>query len=130
MRLSIITAFLAATTVGAGVASCSNGTVNDPNNIVFPDSGVSYRNHVDPFLTLSCGQCHGSVNQAGGIDLTNYSSLFFDRPNLVVPGRPDESLLVKVLEGTIAHTVGNIAQVPQNHVRGTRTWIGEGAQNN
>jgi hypothetical protein len=112
------------------VGGCSDATVNDPGSIVFPDSAVSYRNHVDPFLTLSCGQCHSGSNAAGGIDLTNYSSLLFDRPNLVVPGLPNESLLCMVLERTVAHPVGNIEFIPSNHVVGTRVWVAEGAKNN
>lgn len=105
-------------------------TVTNPQEIVFPDSLVSYRNHVQPFLTLRCGQCHGSTNAAGGIRLTQYSNLFFDRPNLVVVNQPDESLLNQVLELSVPHPVGNIDLIDPKQVRGMRTWVKEGALNN
>ena len=130
MRARVWGAMAIVAAVGSTVSSCNTSTISDAQNIVFPDTAVSYQQHVNPFLSISCGQCHGSVNPAGGIRLTSYSNLFFDRPNLVVPGKPDESLLVQVLERQIAHPVGNIEQVPSNHIRGTRTWISEGAENN
>ena len=130
MRQHVVQAIIAASSLGSLLIGCSDATVTDPNVVQFPDSAVSYRDHVDPFLTLTCGDCHNSSLSAGDIDLTNYSSLMFDRPNLVVPGQPDESLIMMVLEGRVAHVVGNINQVPTNHVNGMRTWIREGARNN
>jgi hypothetical protein len=111
-------------------SGCGGDTVTNPQDIVFPDTLVSYRSHVQPFLTLSCGQCHGSTNAAGGIRLTQYSYLFFDRPNLVVTGLPDESLLNQVLERRVSHPVGNLDLIPTNQVKGMRTWVIVGAKNN
>ena len=132
MRETLLRATLAASTVGLLTTGCtSNATTTDPNSIVFPDTLVSYRNHVDPFLTLRCGgPCHAGSNPAGGIDLTQYNNLFFDRPNLVVAGRPDESLLCQVLERVIGHAPGELQTIPSNQVRGVRQWVLEGAQNN
>ena len=126
-------AFMVALFVSSAVAfvgGCSQSTVTDPNTIVFPDSLVSYRNHVQPFMTLRCGQCHGETVAAGNIRLTQYSYLLFDRPNLVVPGAPDESLVVQVLERIIAHPSGQFETISANHIRGVRKWIAEGAENN
>lgn len=116
--------------IGLVLYGCPGETVTDPNQITFPPENVSYREHAAPFLALSCGQCHGETTAAGGIILTNYSDLFFSRPNLVVPELPDESLLNQVLEQVIGHPVGNIEFIPQNHVTGMRTWVEEGALNN
>ena len=128
MRSSLIGILVSASALGA--TACQNSQVTNADDVIFPDSLVSYNRHVDPFLSISCGQCHGPTNPAGGIDLTSYSGLLFDRPNLVVPGKPDESLLIQVLEGVFAHPVGDLTRIPSNHVQGTRTWIAEGAQNN
>ncbi|RPI68348.1 MAG: hypothetical protein EHM43_05130 [Ignavibacteriae bacterium] len=121
---------LAAASLSFGSGCTGGDTVTNPQDIVFPDSVVSYRSHVQPFLTLRCGQCHGTTNAAGGIRLTQYSYLFFDRPNLVVPTRPDESLLNQVLELRVSHPVGNINLISSNQVLGMRTWVAEGAANN
>ncbi len=132
MRRSIVRSAIAAAAATLSVAGCSDTpTVTDPNTIVFPDSLVSYRAHVDPFLTLRCGgPCHAAPDPVGGIDLTVYQNLFFDRPNLVVAGLPDESLLCQVLERLIGHPAGNLETIPSNQVTGIRTWVREGALNN
>jgi len=105
-------------------------TVSDPNQIVFPDTLVSYRNHVQPFIALRCGPCHGDNIAAGGVRLTSYSYLLFDRPNLIVPNKPSESRVIQVLELTSAHPSGNIDQIPWEQVQGMRRWVFEGAPSN
>ncbi|NQW30854.1 MAG: hypothetical protein HQ472_10125 [Ignavibacteria bacterium] len=121
---------LASLTFAFVFQGCGQSTVTNPESIVFPDSAVSYNAHVYPFLSLACGQCHGESTRAGGIRLTSYSALFFDRPNLVVPEKPDESLLAQVLEGVITHSTGGIDRVTPNQKLGIRTWIKEGAFSN
>jgi hypothetical protein len=104
--------------------------VTNPDNIEFPPSNVSYSRHVQPFFTLRCYPCHDGYNAAGGIQLTTYSHVMFDRPNLVVPTRPDESLIMMVLDLRILHNSGNIGNIPSSQTLGVRTWITEGALNN
>ena len=132
MKRALIGFTLSASAMTVFSVGCtSNPTVTNPDDIVFPDSKVSYQAHVDPFLTLRCGgPCHAGSNPAGGIDLTSYPNLFFDRPNLVVASFPDESLLCQVLEGIIGHPPGELQTIPFNQVRGVRTWVAEGATNN
>lgn len=115
------------------VVGCnSGGTVTDPSQIVFPSAGVSYVQHVKPFLALSCAfsGCHGDVEPGGGIRLTSYTYLFVDRPNLVVSGRPDESLIIQVMDQRIPHRFDILRNVTSDQIRGMRTWITEGALNN
>lgn len=54
----------------------------------------------------------------------------FDRPNLIVQGSPDQSLVVLALEQQIVHTAGNFPSIPQAQIKGVRTWVAEGAKNN
>jgi hypothetical protein len=55
----------------------------------------------------------------------------FDRPNLIVPSRPNESVIIQILEGVLTHPFGNLQQnITANHVRGMRQWVAEGALNN
>lgn len=117
----------------AWLTSCSSQPMlTSPEQIVFPDSAVSYRNHVQPFLALTCAfsACHGDVNPAGGVRLTTYFTLFTDRANLVVPAAPDESLVIQVLDRRIPHSLDVMRPVNSNHIAGMRRWILEGALNN
>jgi hypothetical protein len=130
MRAWLIIAVLCCSLI---LASCGGSMITEPQDVVFPDSNVSFRGQVLPFLAVTCGVsgCHGDVSAAAGIRLTSYSTLLFDRPNLVVPGKPDESLTIQVLDGRLLHPWGNIQSVvSSSQVRGMRTWILEGAINN
>jgi hypothetical protein len=62
--------------------------------------------------------------------MTTYYTLFADRANLVVPGKPDESLLIQVLDQRIPHRFDIISRVTPDQLQGLRTWIEEGALNN
>ena len=112
------------------LTGCPSGTVTNPDTIVFPSSEVSFRNHVQPFLGTRCMPCHDNTNQAGGIRLTSYSTIMFDRPNLIVQGSPEQSLVVLALEQQIVHASGNFANIPSAQIQGVRTWVAEGAKNN
>ncbi|HLP27973.1 MAG TPA: c-type cytochrome domain-containing protein [Candidatus Didemnitutus sp.] len=115
------------------MSGCNGATVTQPQDVVFPDSNVRFRGQVLPFLTVTCanGGCHNEISAAGGIRLTSYTALISDRPNLVVPGRPDESTVIQVLEGKLGHPVGDLPQrVSSAQVQGMRRWVTEGALNN
>ena len=114
--------------------SCSDDLVNNPQEIVFPDSNVSFQNHVQPLITLTCSYqgCHSDISQAGGIRLTDYFS-YFDNPSvlgLVIPGDPDGSRLVQILENPNFHLPYIVWYVNENHKTGIRKWIEEDAKNN
>lgn len=111
------------------VVSTSCTGVTQPQDVNFPDSNVSYVRHVQPFLGLSCatGGCHDNSDPAAGISLTNYSDLLFYPPNLVVSGKPDESLLIHSIEQRIPHPYDIMSRVTDNQRRGVRRWILEGA---
>ncbi|MEN9281589.1 MAG: hypothetical protein RL594_524 [Bacteroidota bacterium] len=115
------------------LAGCGDNMITQPGDVIFPDTNVSFRAHVQPFLAVSCGVggCHSDVNPAGRIRLTSYTTLMFDRANLVVPNRPDESLIIQVLDGVFSHPWGLLQErINANHRRGMRQWVLEGALNN
>lgn len=114
-------------------SGCNGNTITSPEDVVFPDTNVRFRGHVQPFLAVTCAVsgCHADLNAAGGIRLTTYSTVLFDRPNLIVPGRPEESTVIQVLTGILSHPVGDLQRrVNSNHVAGMRQWVTEGALNN
>lgn len=103
-------------------------------DLVFPAQDVSYMLHVQPFMSMNCSYspCHSSPSdpQSGGIVLTQYHYMM-SVGGLIVPGNPDGSRLVQILEGTSPHFTnfyrGNITD---NQIKGIRQWIKEGAVNN
>lgn len=131
--MRLVVAVLLLSVAMLGLPACDSSTITEPQDVVFPDSNVSFRGQVLPFMAVTCGVggCHGDVAPAAGIRLTSYSTLMFDRPNLVVPNKPDESLIIQVLDGRLAHPWGSLHTViTAAQIKGMRTWILEGALNN
>lgn len=132
MRLLIFLLLVAG--LSFSFSSCDN-TINSNQDIVFPDStAVSYAVHVDPFLRVTCTYygCHSSETRAGGIVLDNYFNLMGNTIYgvLVIPGQPDASLLIQVLENRIQHSYAERWRINDNHRAGMRKWVLEGANNN
>lgn len=127
--MRMLVAAVALSGVGILLAAGACTGVTQPQDISFPDSAVSYVRHMQPFLNLSCanGGCHDNSDPSAGIRLTDYTGLMFSRGNLVVPSRPDESLLIQSLEQIIPHPYDIMSRVTENQRRGVRTWILEGA---
>lgn len=109
---------------------CSN-SISDPQDIVFPDTEVSYRKQVRPFMGLACAYsgCHSDDFPAAGVRLTTYSS-FFESPGLIIPSKPDQSKLILIIEGTLPHPITFQDRITIVQKRGMRTWVAEGAKDN
>ncbi len=114
----------------ASLSSC-DGTTNPDTDIVFPDSGVSYIRHVQPFFTLRCavGGCHDDQSRASNLSLTTYINTTA-RPGIVVPGNSGASLLMQRIDGRLPHPINVPIMVNAAQLKGIRTWIDEGARNN
>jgi hypothetical protein len=116
-------------------ASCSSGTATDSRSIVFPASGVSYQRHVQPFFDLSCtfAGCHNSQSPAAGVSFASYFG-FIGRAGLVVSGRPEQSVLIQVVDTRLAtarvHPRSFQDRITTNQIEGLKTWIREGAELN
>ena len=114
------------------------------DEILFPDSNVSYGKQVEPLLNLRCGaqssQCHAAdtYTNFGEFSLDTYQHLR-NRIDIVVPCfpnlpcNPELSILVRRIEGLD----GNQRMPPpssppltSNQINGARQWIREGARNN
>jgi WD40 repeat protein len=61
----------------------------------------SYARHVRPFLAKYCLECHNRQALKGGLDLETYKGLRAggDGGEVLVPGRPDDSRIVLLVEG-------------------------------
>ncbi len=105
-------------------------TSEDINNLVMPDSNVSYAQHIAPVFEVKCVGCHNDSRKEGGVNLSSYTNVVAD-PRIVFPGSDSTSVLV----WTIERLPGSPPMPPfewllRNHIDGIRIWIREGAQNN
>lgn len=112
-------------------AACETGITN-PQDVVFPESDVSYGRHVKPLLDLGCAfsGCHNDIDRAGGVNFTSYIDLF-SMPGLVRPGDSTGSVLWQTLTRQLPHFAADIGKlVSAKQAHGVAVWIQEGASNN
>ena len=89
----------------------------------------SFDRDVRPILKAACTQCHGEEEPlSGGVDLR--LRRFMDRPGesgtpLLVPGRPDESLLVRMIESGEMPKEGKRLDPAKAAI--VRAWVAAGA---
>ena len=121
---------LFALTLALMIIACDSGPTH-PEDVVFPESDVSYRTHVQPLFDVGCNfsGCHNTIDRAGNVSLASYFDLL-NTPGLVVPGEPGSSLLIQTLRGQQPHTFSIQSIVDENQVEGVATWVEEGASNN
>lgn len=95
---------------------------------------ISYSQQIQPIFIANCSgsQCHigGSAN---GLRLNNYSTLMQGGNSgaVVIPGNPDNSIIIRRLEGTITPQMPfGGSPLPQATIQLIRDWITEGAHDN
>lgn len=112
------------------VHGCSTG-VNEPADIVFPESDVSFHRHVLPLFDVGCNfsGCHNGIDRAGNLALTSYVDLF-ERSGLVRPGDSARSLLVQITSSRQPHTTPIARLIYPEQAKGIAVWVEEGASNN
>ncbi|MBI5929623.1 MAG: hypothetical protein HY862_09960 [Chloroflexi bacterium] len=76
---------------------------------------------LQPFFMQQCGACHGP-NPTKGLRLTEYATLMAGSESgpVVVPGSPDDSLIVQKLKG------GHFAHSTDHQMEILRQWISNG----
>jgi len=112
-------------------AACNENVITSPEQIIFPDTNISYQLHVKPLLELTCAfsGCHDYESKMGSVDVTSYYALT-GRAGLIIPYKPDISLLNQILEGKQAHMMSFQDRVNSSQIKGLRQWVLEGAKNN
>ena len=123
--------------VMAIVLSCKDdnptGDGGSPSNVVFPNSNVSYNQHVQPLFNQACALsgCHDDGPHTSPLRLTSYGNAVLSIPGVVVAGNPDASTLVLRIQGSVGQRMPpNTNPLNQNQINGIRTWIAEGARQN
>jgi len=77
---------------------------------------------LQPVLEQTCGTCHGAA-KTKGLQVTDYESLLAgsDSGPVIVPGSPDESKIIAVLEA------GHFAKLTDEQMALLEAWIAAGA---
>ena len=105
-------------------------TSTDVDNIVMPDSNVSYSQHIAPVFEVKCIPCHNDQRSDGGVNLSSWTNVVRD-PSIVFPGSDSTSILVWTIERIPPYPPMPPSEwLKRNHINGIRTWIHEGALNN
>jgi hypothetical protein len=115
--------------------SCNENAIIGDIDIKFPEENVSFMNHVQPFLKVTCSYqgCHSYETRAGGRILVDYWNLFdVYNPGMVVPYKPDNSILYQMIRDTnqLPHLPFVYWRITDNQKQGIKTWILEGAMDN
>jgi hypothetical protein len=118
------------------VATNCGDNIMTNREITFPDSNVSYQNHVQPFLNIKCAYrgCHSAEDMKDGRNMTDYFNLFSTANlGLILPGKPEESRIIQIMRGNPMHR--GTFEFPagyfsQNNINGMVVWIKEGAKFN
>lgn len=92
---------------------------------------VSFYKEVRPILRKRCQGCHQPANQGGKLVVTNYAAFKAGGASGVsfVPGRPQESIILKFIVGDPPAMPKNQKPLPKEDVELIRRWIAEGAKN-
>lgn len=118
-----------------------SGTNPQEENIVLPDSNLTYNDHIYSLFSLKCSSrdgCHSFINPARGLIMIDYNNImnhylkYSPSEKLILVGDGESSPLYKVL---IQDGYQGIPQMPKdgpylnaNQVNGVKKWIKEGAQ--
>jgi WD40 repeat protein len=91
-----------------------------------------YHRDIKPFFARYCIECHNADKLKGGLNLESYQSLGEGDENgpVLVPGKPDRSRIVLVVEGKSAPAMPPLkARQPKPHEKTLlRAWVASGAR--
>ena len=90
----------------------------------------SYVSDVRPFLTTYCAECHNPKRAKAGYTVDTFAALTENgkKGPLVVAGKPDESLLVRLLQPGRKHMPPNDSTQPMPpEISKVTAWIAAGA---
>jgi mono/diheme cytochrome c family protein len=90
------------------------------------DDAVSlWENGVQPILDRNCVKCHGPLEQKSKLELDSVDAVLKGSENgaVVVPGKPDESLLMEVFNPKADPHMPPKKQLTDHEIAKVRTWI-------
>lgn len=88
-----------------------------------------FEKEIRPLLVEHCQSCHGEKKQEGGLQLTSRETLLKggDTGGAVVPGKSDESLLIKAIEYLDEPKMPPKQKLAQGDIDKLKRWVAKGA---
>lgn len=88
-----------------------------------------FENKVRPILVNRCNECHAGGESEGGLSLRSRKSMLAggETGAAIVPGDPDNSLLVKALHYDDVYQMPPDSKLPEEEIRIIEDWIRESA---
>ncbi len=86
-----------------------------------------FQSEIQPILVQHCLACHGPDTQLSGLDLSTLEGLLSGGARhgpVLVPGHPEQSVLIQVLEGHLTPSMPmGSARLPDGKIRAIAKWI-------
>ncbi len=91
------------------------------------EAGDTFRSEIQPILTQHCLACHGTDSQLSGLNLSTLEGLLSGGARhgpAIVPGHPEQSVLMRVLQGEVAPSMPmGSAPLPVGKIKAIAKWI-------
>ncbi|MGH9801396.1 MAG: c-type cytochrome domain-containing protein, partial [Blastocatellia bacterium] len=89
----------------------------------------SYSKQIEPLLQEKCVVCHNHTTRKGDLNLETYEALMNGgkRGAPIIPGKSGESLLVKMIEGTVKPRMPLGDELSADEIKLIKAWIDAGA---
>ena len=96
---------------------------------VDPKASEFFENKVRPVLAERCLECHGPETQKGNLRLDSLAAMLKggDSGPALVPGKPDESLIVQVIGYTSDIKMPPKSKLPEREIADLTQWVKLGA---
>ncbi|MBI2825263.1 MAG: PSD1 domain-containing protein [Planctomycetia bacterium] len=100
----------------------------EPTAAAPPGAPITFEKQVAPILTARCGKCHAGDKIEAGLDVRRRAALVAggDSGTALVPGKPDESLLIKRVDAGEMPPDGETG-LDEKEKQVLRQWIAAGA---
>lgn len=121
---------LVVTALASSLTSKTVCSDENPGAVAPEKQKISYYRNVRPILQRRCSGCHFAGKREGELSVVSVSDLLQGGAGGagVIPGKPDESLLVANISGEKPSMPLNAAPLSAEEVAKIRLWIEEGAQ--
>ncbi len=96
---------------------------------ITPEQAAFFESRIRPVLVENCLGCHGDKTQIAGVRLDSRTAMLgrVDSGPILVPGKPSESLLIKVIRYNGPIKMPKAKKLPANQIADLDAWVEMGA---